>query len=78
MERTISQEAVKSIQDELMSNRNWIAYNTIPFWLEKSDVYCFKDKHQAQEFAADNISDYDSYAVIQATSITDALRKMGG
>ncbi len=64
-ENVISDEALRSIEHELANNRPWLAYNTISYFLQKEDVYGFKHKEEAHEFAANNISEYDDFKVIQ-------------
>ena len=43
----ISDEAFGQIQNELSNNSHWIAYNTLPYFLEKGDMYFFKEKEAA-------------------------------
>lgn len=75
-ENVISDEALRSIEKELANNQNWLAYNTISYFLQKEDVYGFKHKEEAHEFAANNISEYDSFRVIYARSVADVFRQI--
>ena len=50
-----------------------MAYNTVPYFLDKSDVYFFKHKEEVIEFSDSNISEYDDYRVINVQSIQDFL-----
>ncbi|HWJ25845.1 MAG TPA: hypothetical protein VNS32_04830 [Flavisolibacter sp.] len=72
----ISDELLGEIQKALSNQEHWIAYNTIPYLLEKGDMYFFNDQDEAKEFASENISDYDSYSVIHAQSIADLFRQI--
>lgn len=63
-EHIISDDAVDGILAELSRIRNWLAYNTIPYLLEKADIFCFKYRNEADEFALSNISEYDSFNVV--------------
>jgi hypothetical protein len=75
-EHIISDEATDEIQLALMKNENWLAYNTVPYFLERGDMYFFKDQDEANEFAANNISDSDSFKVIYFGSFADVLRQI--
>jgi len=75
-EHVISDEVVEQAQFELSHNRNWIAYNSISYFLEKDDVYFFKSESGAKEFSDNNISEYDDYKVIHANSLRDLLQEI--
>jgi hypothetical protein len=75
-EHIISDETVNGTMAELARGKNWLAYNTIPYFLEKGDIYCFKYRDEAEEFALSNISEYDSFNVVHAASIADVLRQL--
>jgi len=75
-EHVISDEAIEWAQFELSNNRNWIAYNTIPYFLEKTDMQFFKSKDEAVEFSDNNISEYDDFKVIYGRSIQDVLKQI--
>src|SRR3990170_2494477 len=75
-ERSISNEAIDNIQTALTNNRSWLAYNEIPYHLSPGDVFSFKYKEEAQEFASNNISEYDCFNVIHASSIEEVCRKL--
>jgi len=75
-EHVISDEVVEQAQFELSHNRNWIAYNSISYFLEKGDVYFFKSESRAKEFSDNNISEYDDYKVIHANSLRDLLQQI--
>lgn len=72
-EHVISDELMREINLALTSGENWMAYNTGLYFLRKEDVYFFKDKEDAYEFAENNISDVDSFKVIHFDSVADLL-----
>ena len=72
-EHVISDSLFEQAQFEISFNRNWIAYNSAPYFLDKGDVYFFKYKEEAIEFSDNNISEYDDYRVINIKSIQDFL-----
>jgi hypothetical protein len=72
-EHVISDTLFELAQFEIAFGREWVAYNTIPYFLEKGDVQFFKNKDEAEEFSANNISEYDDYGVIKVSSIQDFL-----
>ncbi len=75
-EHVISDEVMDQALVELSRGNYWIAYNTMPYFLEKGDVYFFKEKGEAREFAVNNISEYDSYKTIYVRSLTEILRQI--
>ena len=75
-EHVISDEILEQALVELSRRNYWIAYNTIPYFLEKGDVSFFKDKSEATEFAINNLSEFDNYKTIYASSLTELLRQI--
>ena len=75
-EHVISDALFEQAQFELSFDRNWVAYNIIPYFLDKGDVYFFKHKEEAIEFSANNISEYDDYKIIHANSIKDFIQQI--
>lgn len=75
-EHVISDDLIEQAQIELSFNRNWVAYNTIPYFLEKSDVYFFANEGEACEFSENNISEYDDYRIIHVRSIDELLKQI--
>ena len=73
----VSVDLLKEMEMSLSKGENWIAYNSIPYHLEKGDVYCFSEQSEAKEFAAANISDWDCYRVIEAKTVDDLYKKIG-
>jgi hypothetical protein len=72
-EHVVSDTLFEKAQFEIAFGREWVAYNTVPYFLDKGDAEFFKNKDEAEEFSANNISEYDDYAVINVTSIQDFL-----
>ena len=72
----ISDSLFNEAQAEFAVGRNWIAYNTKTYYLDNADMWFFRDKEEAIDFANDNISDVDSYAVIYANSIISLMRQL--
>ena len=67
----ISDEILHLINSELYKGNRWIAYNTTSYHLDVGDIYLFKSKEEADEFAENNISDLDNYQVKGIKSIAD-------
>ncbi len=76
LSHVISDEVLDQARLEFSKNDNWVAYNTLSYFLEKGDVYFFNEEQEARDFARHNISDYDNYKVIKATSIIDLLKQI--
>jgi hypothetical protein len=72
-EHVISDSLFEQTQFEIAFGREWVAYNTIPYFLDKGDVHFFEHRDEAEEFSTNNISEYDDYRVINITSIQDFL-----
>ena len=75
-EHVISDSLFEQAQFGLSFSRNWVAHNTIPYFLDKGDVYFFKHKEEAEEFSGNNISEYDDYKVIHVNSIKDFIQQI--
>jgi hypothetical protein len=75
-ERLLSDEALDQIKTELAACNHWIAYNARSNYLQKHDVYLFASREQADEFAANNISEFDDYGVVKALSLYDVSRQI--
>src|SRR5882672_1660535 len=76
MSHVISDEVLDQALLEFSNKQNWVAYNTHSYFLEKGDVYFFKDENEVRDFARFNISDYDNYKVIYAASIIDLFKQI--
>ena len=71
-----SDEALAHINSSLAEGCHWMAFNTASYVLHKHDIYLFGNRQEANEFAANNISEYDSYKVVAATSLLDVVKKI--
>jgi len=60
----------------LSKGHNWVAYNNSLYFIDKEDVQFFKNETEAKEFANDNISDRDSFHVMNISSVEDVLRQV--
>lgn len=75
-EHVIADKLLALANREIAHGNLFIAYNTITYFLEQGEVYFFKTKDEAQEFADNNISEYDDYKVIQALSVDELLKQI--
>ncbi len=75
-EHIISEQLFEEAKQEISRGNNWIAYNSIPYFLEKGDVYFFKHPDEAHEFSDNNISEFDNFVIIQADSIDSLERQI--
>lgn len=75
-EHIISEEALDEIIIAVAKGDNWIAYNSVPYFLNKEDVYSFGKQDEAVEFAGNNVSEYDCFKVIHVLSADDAIKKI--
>ena len=75
-EHVISDEAFDHIKSELLKGNQWIAYNTVSYFLDKNEVCFFNKKDEANEFAENNISEYEDYRVIKAISVDDVFKQI--
>jgi hypothetical protein len=75
-EHIIPDEVLEIIQSAINRNENWMTYNNSIYFLEKMDVFFFKDKDAAVEFKEHNNSDADHFNVIHIESIADLFRQI--
>ncbi len=75
-EHVITDELLTEARLAFSKGDHWIAHNTIPYYLDKGDMYFFKTADEAREFSADNISEYDNYRLTHAYSTDDLLRQI--
>ena len=73
-EHPISDEVLDMANIALSNGHKWMAYNNSLYFIDKEDVYFFKNQAEAREFANDNISDRDNFYVIHFNSIQDILK----
>jgi len=75
-EHVISPEVLGQAEAELSRGNAWVAYNSIPYFLERGGIWFFKHQDEAGEFSANNISEYDNYIVIHARSVADMTEQI--
>src|SRR5665213_100838 len=75
-EHVISDEVLDKVQAALSKGNNWMAYNNSLYFIHPEDVHFFDSKGSAYEFADNNISEFDRYVVMYASSVADVLRKI--
>lgn len=75
-EHVLSEDLWYEAQSAFSFSRFWIAYNTIPYFLEKGEMYFFNNKDSAREFSENNISEHDDYKVIHARSLDELLKQI--
>jgi hypothetical protein len=75
-EHPISDEVLDLANLAMAKGEHWMAYNSSLYFIDKGDVHFFKDKSDAKDFAANNISDRDSYQVFHFASLQDILKKI--
>lgn len=75
-EHPISDEVLEKVTDALANGEQWMAYNGSLYFLDKEDVYFFKDHDEAIEFAKNNISDRDQFNVIKISSVENLLERV--
>jgi hypothetical protein len=75
-EHVISDELLDQARFSFAKNEHWVAYNTVPYFLDKGDMYFFKTADEAHEFSDNNISEYDDYRVLHAYSLDELLKRI--
>ena len=73
-EHPISDEVLELAQLALNKGEHWMAYNNSLYFIDKSDVYFFSSKDEANDFADNNISDRDNFHVVHFDSILDIYK----
>lgn len=63
-------------QEMFLKDHHWIAYNSHSYELSEGDIYFFRKKEEAKEFAENNVSDFDNYKVIYASSIMNLINQL--
>lgn len=72
----ISDDVLDKVGIALSKGNNWMAYNNALYFIDPDDVFFFDNKDSANEFADNNVSGYDRYVVMYASSVADVLRKI--
>jgi hypothetical protein len=75
-EHPISDEVLAMAEHALSESKQFMAYNNSLYFLDKTDVFFFATREQANTFATDNVSDHDQFAVLSFRSIPDLLAKI--
>ncbi|HET9056408.1 MAG TPA: hypothetical protein VFN30_06115 [Chitinophagaceae bacterium] len=75
-EHPIADEVLGLVNIALLKGENYMVYNNSLYFIDKSDVYFFKTKNEADDFAENSISDRDNYAVLRINSIRDVLAQI--
>jgi len=70
-EHVISDEALKDVLTALENNHTWIVYDTIPYFLDRDDIKCFRTEYEATEWAFENNSKTEAYRPIHINSVRD-------
>ncbi len=72
----IADEVLGKAEVALQQCNNWMAYNSSLYFIDKDDIYFFDNKNSANQFADNNFSDCDNYAVMYISSVADILRRV--
>lgn len=75
-EHVLSDVILNDAKTEIARGNEWVAYNSINYFMEKGDVYFFPSKEEADIFSDDNISEYDMYDVIHADSVQSLFNQI--
>jgi hypothetical protein len=70
-EYVISDEALNDVLTALGNNHTWLVYDTVPYFLDRDNIKCFRTEHEATEWAFENNSKTEAYRPIQINSVTD-------
>ena len=65
----ILQEALNQIRSGVSKGNCWMAYNTASNYLDTHDLFMFQKKEDAHDFAISNISEWDSFKVLNARTL---------
>src|SRR5690606_23713027 len=75
-EQVIGEAAMRRIESALQRKGHWLAYNTVPYFLEREDVLSFRLKEEARAFSQNNSGRFHHYDVIHAASLRDVLLRI--
>jgi hypothetical protein len=73
MEQIPSSDLLQMVDLALSTNNKWMAFNHSLSFTDIKDVFFFKEKSDAVEFAVNNQSDVDRFQVIRISSLKEAL-----
>ena len=75
-EHAISDEVLDLVKLALAKGKTWMAYNDSLYFLNKEDIFFFKNCEEANEFSYNNISEYYLYSVIQINYPEEIFKKI--
>ena len=75
-EHPIAVEVLDLVSIALSKREHYMAYNNSIYFIDKDDVNFFKTRDEAIEFAENNISDRDRFAVLHFNSVKDILNQI--
>jgi hypothetical protein len=75
-EHPIADEVLDLVSIAVSKGEKYMAYNNSLYFIDKSDVHFFKTRDEAVEFAENNISDRDRFAVLHFDSVKDILNQI--
>jgi hypothetical protein len=75
-DHVIADETLEIAHAMFSQSKVWVAYNTVPYFLEKEDVCFFKTKDAAQKFCETNVSEYRRYKITFSRSIDELLKQI--
>ncbi|MFX6027742.1 hypothetical protein ABTE84_20550, partial [Acinetobacter baumannii] len=75
-EHPIADEVLDLVSIAVSKGEKYMAYNNSLYFIDKSDVHFFKTRDEAVEFAENNISDRDRFAVLHFNSVKDILNQI--
>lgn len=76
-EHVISDRALDKIQMALDNNANWIAYNSLHYFLSAETLHAFRSAEQAGAFALRNNSSSEQYTIIRVCSLRHLFQQIG-
>ena len=75
-EHVISDEVLDLIKLAVAKSENWMAYNNSMYFIDKDDIFFFKNREEANEFSYNNSSDYDRFNVIHLSYPEEIFKKI--
>lgn len=75
-EYVISDALFEEAMHILLNRACWIAYNTVPYFLEKGDMHFFKKQDEAHAFSQGEAGEGRDYKVIHAGSLSEFLQQI--
>jgi len=72
----LTEDAIKEIDSAIYRNESWMAINGWQYQIGADDIYFFDNKEEALRFVDDNVSDFDSFRLVQFYSANDAIQQL--